>query len=138
MSTIWQELIILKLDFEKAIDMIEHKAIRELLVGRCAGPKWLMWMDMILASGNFPVVLMEFLVNSSSATKELGARVGGVPLSPLLFVIVADLLQSILNEALTQNLIQGPIMSASCKDFLVIQYDDDSILIMQGCSAQSN
>src|ERR1043165_1419080 len=55
----------------------------------------------------------------------------GGPLSPLLFVLAADLLQSILNEAMHNHLITYPLQANGRREFPVIQYADDTILIMQ-------
>lgn len=60
------------------------------------------------------------------------------PLSPLLFVLAADLLQSILNEAMHKNIVSVPIKINSCQDFPVIQYADDTVIIMPACQTQLN
>jgi hypothetical protein len=54
----------------------------------------------------------------------------GDPLSPLLFVLAADLLQSILNKAMAHNLIMKPI-PCTCPDFHIIQYADDTLVILK-------
>lgn len=54
----------------------------------------------------------------------------GDPLSPLLFVLAADLLQSILNEAMRNKIISPPLHVNSCPDFPVIQYADDTIVVL--------
>lgn len=61
---------------------------------------------------------------------------GKVPLSPLIFVLAADLLQSMLNEAMDNSFIQPPIQHTSCPAFLVIQYADDTILAMPADPSQ--
>jgi hypothetical protein len=57
-------------------------------------------------------------------------------LSPLLFVLAADLLQSILNKAFQQGNLQLPINCPSCPDFPIIQYADDSLVVMQADARQ--
>jgi hypothetical protein len=48
-----------------------------------------------------------------------------------LFVLVADLLQYLLNKAMRQELITKPITCPACSDFHVIQYANDTLLIMK-------
>lgn len=54
----------------------------------------------------------------------------GDPLSPLIFVLAANLLQSMMNEAMANSLISSPIQHSTCPDFPVIQYADDTILLL--------
>jgi hypothetical protein len=60
----------------------------------------------------------------------------GDPLSPLLFVLAADLLQTILNKALSMGLISNPIDVPDCPDFPIIQYADDTLIIMKADAHQ--
>jgi hypothetical protein len=54
----------------------------------------------------------------------------GDPLSPLLFVIVADL-QCIINKAADMDILSAPIESITPSNFLVIQYANDTLIIMK-------
>jgi hypothetical protein len=60
----------------------------------------------------------------------------GDPLSPLLFVLAADFLQTLLNKAKDLNILKLPIPLAYTNDFLIIQYADDTLIIMEGCARQ--
>jgi hypothetical protein len=60
----------------------------------------------------------------------------GDPLSPLLFVLAADLLQSVFNKAKEQGLINLPILGTNTMDFPIVQYADDTLLVMEACPAQ--
>ena len=52
-----KELIILKLDFEKAFDKVEHQAMLSVMEHMGFGPKWLQWMRLIFNSGTSSVLL---------------------------------------------------------------------------------
>jgi hypothetical protein len=85
-----REIVILKLDFEKAFDLIEDSTIIDVLRAKGFPGKWLRWMDDILSSATSAVLL------NGVARKEFRCKRGvrqGDPLSPLMFAIAADLLQ---------------------------------------------
>jgi hypothetical protein len=56
--------------------------------------------------------------------------------SPLLFVHVADLLQTLMNKAKDVGLIRLLLQHRCGQDFLIIQYADDMIMIMEACPKQ--
>jgi hypothetical protein len=60
----------------------------------------------------------------------------GDPLSPLLFVLAVDLLQTILNNAMTLGFLSPPLNIQACPDFLVIQYADDTLIVMKAYANQ--
>jgi hypothetical protein len=49
--------MVLKLDFEKSFDKIEHCSILEILKARGFGKRWIMWIDMILNSGTSAILV---------------------------------------------------------------------------------
>jgi hypothetical protein len=59
----------------------------------------------------------------------------GDPLSPLLFVLGAELLQYVVNDLKSRGLINLPI-PARGSDFPVVQYADDTILVMEADPVQ--
>ena len=62
----------------------------------------------------------------------------GDPLSPLIFVLVAKLLQAAINDAMRKHLLHHPFKDDHDTDFLVIQYADDMLIIMQACTTQAS
>jgi len=124
--------VVLKLDFEKAFDRIEHKVILDILLHKGLGQKWISWIDAILKSGTSAVLLNGVLGKTFHCKR--GVRQGD-PLYPLLFVLAADLLQSILNKAKEMNLLRLPIPAPS-PDFPVIQYADDTLVVLEASAQQ--
>jgi hypothetical protein len=124
--------VILKLDFAKAFDAVEHEAV--LKVFECFGcdARWLTWLHMLMSTGT-----SEILLNGMPGKKFFCHR--GVrqvdPLSPLLFVGVSDLLQGMVNHLCRLGVLQAPLDIPN-SDFPIVQYADDTLLIMQASSSQ--
>jgi retron-type reverse transcriptase len=98
-----RQIIILKLDFTKAFDTIEHSAIIQMMNHLGFSEQWISRTQNILQTASTSILLNG--VPGKSITCNRGVRQGD-PLSPLLFVLAADLLQCIINKALDQGLFQ--------------------------------
>jgi hypothetical protein len=86
----------------KGSGTLEHELILQVLIHKGFGPKWITWTRNILHSGTSSVLLNG--VPGKTFHCKRGVRQGD-PLSPLLFVLAAYLLQSIINKARHLNLL---------------------------------
>lgn len=92
--------MILILDFEQPFDTIEDKTILIMLEHLGFIQTWIMWVQNISNSKSSPILLNG--VPGKPFQCNRGVRQGN-PLSPLLFVLVANLLQCIINKAHQQG-----------------------------------
>ncbi|KAG8099935.1 hypothetical protein GUJ93_ZPchr0013g37985 [Zizania palustris] len=123
-----QETLILKLDFTKAFDTVEHSTILFMMHHLGLPQKWIKWSQAILSLG-FSSILLNGTPGKFFQCKR-GVRQGD-PLSPLLFVLTIDLLQHIINRAAHMGIIQAPKCHPPDMDFPIIQYVDDTISFLQ-------
>jgi retron-type reverse transcriptase len=112
-----REILIVKLDFENAFDKVEHQVILDMFKHKGFSEKWIQWIQMILSSGSSSVLLNG--VPGKSFKCKRGDRQGD-PLSPLLFVMAADLLQSIVNNAAHIGHLQHPLGDSFGGDYPIM------------------
>jgi hypothetical protein len=105
------------------LQIMEHKGFN---------PTWLLSMRSIFGSRTSSVLLNR--VPRKVFHCKRGVRQGD-PLSPLLFALAADFLQTLLKKARDLNLVQLPIPLTYTSDFPIIQYAD-TLIVMEGCARQ--
>ncbi|GJX93118.1 reverse transcriptase domain, reverse transcriptase zinc-binding domain protein [Tanacetum coccineum] len=96
--------LIFKVDFEKAYDSINWRYLFNILKSMGFEEKWCSWIDACLRSSS-----MSVLVNGSPTIKfglERGVRQGD-PLSPFLFILAAEGLNSMIKKAVNKGIFKG-------------------------------
>jgi hypothetical protein len=109
---------------------IEHQVVLQIMKFKGFGPKWIRWIEMIMSSGTSAILLNG--VPGKTFHCRRGVRQGN-PLSPLLFVLAANLLQTIVNSAIHRGILNFPIQERCGLDFPIVQCADDTLLIMETC-----
>jgi hypothetical protein len=101
-----KEIVILKLDFEKAFDTVEYFSILSMLRHLGFSEKFISWIYNILTTVSTSVILNGVLEKNIICKR--GVRQGDL-LSPLLFVATAKLLKIIINYSWHEGVINLPI-----------------------------
>ena len=127
-----RRFLLLKLDFEKAFDSIQHEAILRILVAKGFDSKWITWIQQLLTSATSSILLNG--VPGSHFKCKCGVKQGD-PISPLLFVIAADLLQTMINDLLLRGQLDLPLPTHD-PFYPVVQYADDTLLFVNADLAQ--
>jgi len=120
------ECLILNVDFEKAYDSVDWGFLVYMMerVGMCS--KWISWMKACVCGGS-----MSVLVNGSP-TEEINIQRGlkqGDPLTPFLFLLVAEGFSGLMCNAVRLNYFEGFKVKEDGKVYSHLQYADDTICV---------
>ncbi|GKE20489.1 putative RNA-directed DNA polymerase, eukaryota, reverse transcriptase zinc-binding domain protein [Tanacetum coccineum] len=118
--------LIFKVDFEKAYDSLNWRFLSDIMKKIGFGNKWCSWIESCLWSS-----IMSILVNRSPTEEfclERGVRQGD-PLSPFLFILVAEGLNAIIKEAVDKGKFRGVKVGRNNVVVSHLQYADDNIFV---------
>ena len=100
----------LKLDFQKAYDTIDWENLDMVVKQMGFGDKWRNWIQQCLTSASISILIN----GASSKPFKMGRGLRqGDPLSPFLFVIMAKVLNRMLQNAINMGMIRGPSVGAT-------------------------
>jgi len=120
--------VIVKLDFEKAYDSVSWEFLFYMMgrLGFCG--KWIQWIKACLESATVSV-----LVNGSP-TKEFKPTRGlrqGDPMAPFLFLIVAQGLARLVNQATRKNFLSGIKVGDKKVEVNLLQFAADTLFVCE-------
>ncbi|XP_057733852.1 uncharacterized protein LOC130949032 [Arachis stenosperma] len=116
---------IIKLDFQKAYDRVKWGFVDIVLEKMGFGRTWRTWVRECVTSASVSI-----LINGSPSKPfkmERGLRQGD-PLSPCLFVLVVDVLNRMIGEAVRNNRISPLLVGRDKIELSHLQFADDTIL----------
>jgi hypothetical protein len=121
-----QDLVLLHLDFEKALDKIEWSFVFEALakIGFC--PKWIRWVSSLYTSASSTIKLNG--VEGSAFPLARSVR-QGCPLSPYLFIMATDVLGHMLDDP--RFGVEGLTLLGG-REITEQTFADDTALYLQG------
>ncbi|KAK3221461.1 hypothetical protein Dsin_008486 [Dipteronia sinensis] len=123
--------LLVKLDFEKAYDSVDHMFLKDMMEGMGFGSKWRQWIQECISSPSISV-----LVNGSP-TPQFGVERGlrqRDPLSPFLFNIIVESLSTLLTKAVNMGFITGESFGCGGVHVSHLQFADDTMVFLKPMS----
>lgn len=120
---------ILKLDFEKAFDTVNWDFLVQVMDKMNFDPKWCRWII-----GLWESIRVSVLVNgtpSQEFSPQRGLRQGD-PISPLLFNLAGEVLNSMLTVAAKKGIFKGIKLSKNADYITHLQFADDTVVFLDG------
>jgi hypothetical protein len=118
---------VLKIDFEKASDTVEHSAILEIKRNLGFPKTRINWIAEILSTSTSSILLNGVPGRKFACRREVRQ---GDPLSPLLYVLVGDLVQCIINKAYKYVTLLPHFPEDAEVYYPIMQYADDTLLVL--------
>ena len=118
--------IMLKLDFQKAYDIVRWSFLDHVLECMGFGSKWRAWIGTCVTSTS-----MSILVNGcpTAPFKMYQGLQQGYQLSPFLFVLVGEVFNKMVEKAKSLNLVEGLKVGYNEVDISHLQFADDTLML---------
>lgn len=123
-SAVKEKAIFAKVDFPKAFDSIDWEFLTKVMRARGFPERWIKWIQNILTTSQSRIVLNGDF--SEYFTHQRGLRQGD-PISPMLFIIAADVFQRMIASA--NNFLRKHLSKKCPKSIIALQYADDTAII---------
>lgn len=129
------DVVILKLDFEKAYDKVNLSSLQQALRMKGFSPIWCRWIDQIVRGESVGIKVNDDIAHYFQSKK--GLRQGD-PLSPILFNLVADMLAILIQRAKDNGKFKGVVPHLVVDGLSILQYGEDTILFVKHNLEQAN
>ncbi|KAK3212501.1 hypothetical protein Dsin_017207 [Dipteronia sinensis] len=120
--------LLLKLDFEKAYDSVDHEFLDAMMKGMGFWERWRQWIRSCIST-----LMLSVLVNRSPTAQfrvERGLRQGD-PLSPFLFNVVTEGLSCLIEKAAGLGLVRGATFGDDTIHIMHLQFANDTVLFLK-------
>lgn len=123
------ERMVFKVDFAKAYDSVDWDFLLDMLQAMKFPEKWILWISSCISSASANVLLNG--TPSGEFILKRGLRQGD-PLSPFLYLIVAEALNILMNRAVQAGLIKPAEVGRDKVRVSHIQYADNTVFVVEG------
>ena len=123
-----------KLDLAKAYDRVDWNYLEQVLVKLGFHRTWVQWIMSCVTTVRYTVRFNGVLLDTFQPTR--GLRQGD-PLSPYLFLFVADGLSKILQQGVTDRALEGLRVSRRAPEITSLLFADDSLLFFRASLEQT-
>ena len=120
-----KQVALLKLDFHKAYDMVKWSFVDKVLASMGFGTRWCGWIRPCISS-----ISMSVLINGSPSAHfklKRGFKQGD-PISPFLFILVAEVLNRMILKAKDLDIIKGVVIGRDKVELTHLQFADDTLI----------
>jgi hypothetical protein len=126
--------VVLKIDFEKAYDKVNWRFLFDCCKQKGFSSNWLTWIKKVVAGGTLSVKVNDTV--GPYFTSHKGVRQGD-PFAPFLFNMAANSLGKMVQLAQSNGLITGLADNLVTNGIAILQYADDTILLIQDVAQQA-